>query len=162
MNHNERMVKIGNYDLSFAPKSFWEYSRGSYMDTLVNDSKSYDNVKGHAEVSFLGAGRGTFLSKFNTEYSKRIIEMWSKEGDRIIDPFSGRSSRALTSALMKRDYTGFDVIKDNLNEAQEQYDTLSKKYNMSDIHLIHSSSEHILNYCEQGKYDLLLTCSIDH
>lgn len=155
MTHTERMRNIAQHDLSFAPKSFWEYSRGSLIDTLINDEKSYDN---HTTKNFLKEGRGSFLSKFNSEYSKRIIEMWSKEGDHIIDPFSGRSSRALTSTLMKRDYTGFDVIKDNLDEAREQYSKLSKIYTMGKYESIHSSSEHILKHCEEKKYDLLMTC----
>lgn len=149
------MRDIGYRDLSFAPKSFWDYTRGSYIDGLINDEKSYDN---NTSKDFIKEGRGTFLSKFNSEYSKRIIEMWSKSGDKIIDPFSGRSSRALTSTLMKRNYTGFDVLKENLDTTTEQWKELLGKYTLGDIRLINSSSENILDYCSEGTYDLLLTC----
>ena len=158
MTHTERMREIGKHDLSFPPKSIWNYTRGSFLDTLINDEKCFDNDTETNSSNWMKKGRGSFLSKFNSEYSKRIIEMWSKKGDNIIDPFSGRSSRALTSTLMKRNYTGFDVINDNLQEAKDQYDKLKEIYEMGKINLINDTSENILNYCEEKKYDLLLTC----
>ena len=155
LSHVDRMRNISSKDLSFAPKSFWEYKRGSYLDTLINDERSFDN---QISVNFLKEGRGTFLSKFNSEYSKRIIEMWSTENDLIVDPFSGRSSRALTSVLLKRNYVGFDVIETNLNEAKNQYDSLIHNFELGTIKLINDSSENILEYVEQNSADLILTC----
>ena len=38
----ERLRKQGLYELSYEPKSYWEYSRGNNIDKLVNDIKSYD------------------------------------------------------------------------------------------------------------------------
>ena len=119
ISYTERLKKQGNYDLSFEPKSFWEYSRGSHLDKLIDDSKSYDHNPVANHNDFFSQGRGTFLSKFNSEYAKRIIEMWSKEGDLIMDPFAGRSSRPLVSTLLERNYFGFDVLKDNLDEAAD-------------------------------------------
>ncbi len=69
----ERLRKQGLYEFSYEPKSFWEYNRGNNIDKLVDDIKSYDHNKVKQE-DFLKAGRGSFLSKFNSEYAKRIIE----------------------------------------------------------------------------------------
>jgi DNA modification methylase len=156
--YTERLRKQGLYELSYEPKSFWEYSRGNSIDKLVNDIKSFDykNIKGHDD--FITSGRGSFLSKFNSEYAKRIIEMWSKEGDDIVDPFSGRSSRPLVSTLMGRNYVGFDVIKDNLQEAEEQYNTLKKERSLGKLKLIHSSSEHIDKHLQDSSADMIMTC----
>ena len=44
------------------------------MDKLVDDLKSYDHNKVDSK-DFIKSGRGSFLSKFNSEYAKRIIEM---------------------------------------------------------------------------------------
>ena len=158
ISYAERLKKQGHYDLSFEPKSFWEYSRGSHLDKLIDDSKSYDHNPVANHNDFFSKGRGTFLSKFNSEYAKRIIEMWSKEGDLIMDPFAGRSSRPLVSTLLERNYVGFDVLKDNLDEAQEQYDTLKKDRELGKLELINSSSENIDDFFPESVADMVMTC----
>ena len=151
----DRMRKQKSYEFSFEPKSFWEYSRGNNIDLLINDQKSYDNNQAD---DFIGSGRGTFLSKFNSEYAKRILEMWSKKGDFIIDPFAGRSSRPLVSTLLERNYIGFDVLNDNLKEAQEQYDKLKEDRPLGKLRLINESSENIDKHFHSGVADLIMTC----
>ena len=153
----ERLRKQGLYEVSYEPKSFWEYGRGNNMDNLVDDLKSYDHVKVESK-DFIKSGRGSFLSKFNSEYAKRIIEMWSKEDDVIVDPFAGRSSRPLVSTLMGRNYVGFDVINDNLIEAKEQYETLGKERKLGKLSLINASSETIDNHLPDDVADMIMTC----
>ena len=153
----ERLRKQGLYEFSYEPKSFWDYSRGNNIDKLVDDIKSYDHNK-VSQGDFLKQGRGSFLSKFNSEYAKRIIEMWSKEDDFIVDPFAGRSSRPLVSTLMRRNYVGFDVIYDNLQEAKEQYDGLKKGKRLGHLKLIHNSSEDIDKHLHGGVADMIMTC----
>lgn len=155
MKYVDRMRKQKKYELSYEPKSFWEYSRGNNIDKMVNDKKSYEN---NTQENFIGKGRGSFLSKFNSEYAKRIIEMWSKENDKIVDPFAGRSSRPLVSTLLKRNYTGFEVIESNLKEAQDQYDDISKGRDMGKLKLINTSSSNILNHLDKNYADMIYTC----
>ena len=154
----ERLRKQGLYELSYEPKSYWEYSRGNNIDKLVNDIKSYDYNAEKTHEDFIKSGRGSFLSKFNSEYAKRIIEMWSKEDDFIVDPFAGRSSRPLVSTLLGRNYVGFDVIKDNLQEAEEQYNVLKKERSLGKLKLIHSSSEDIDKHLHGDVADMIMTC----
>lgn len=155
MKYADRMRKQKSYEFSYEPKSFWEYSRGNNIDLLINDQKSYDN---NTADNFIGSGRGTFLSKFNSEYAKRILEMWSKKGDFIIDPFAGRSSRPLVSTLLERNYIGFDVLNDNLKEAQEQYDKLKQDRTLGKLRLINESSENIDKHFHKSVADLIMTC----
>lgn len=154
----ERLRKQGLYELSYEPKSYWEYSRGNNIDKLVNDIKSYDYNAEKTHEDFIKSGRGSFLSKFNSEYAKRIIEMWSKEDDFIVDPFAGRSSRPLVSTLLGRNYVGFDVIKDNLQEAEEQYNILKKERSLGKLKLIHNSSEDIDKHLHDNVADMIMTC----
>ncbi len=153
----ERLRKQGLYEFSYEPKSFWEYNRGNNIDKLVDDIKSYDHNKVKQE-DFLKAGRGSFLSKFNSEYAKRIIEMWTKEDDFIVDPFAGRSSRPLVSTLLGRNYEGFDVVNDNLKEAKEQYDKLKQDRKLGHLKLIHNSSEDIDKHLHGDVADMIMTC----
>jgi len=154
----ERLRKQGLYELSYEPKSYWEYSRGNNIDKLVNDIKSYDYNAEKTHEDFIKSGRGSFLSKFNSEYAKRIIEMWSKEDDFIVDPFAGRSSRPLVSTLLGRNYVGFDVIKNNLQEAEEQYNVLKKERSLGKLKLIHNSSEDIDKHLHGDVADMIMTC----
>tara|TARA_R100001443_G_scaffold89798_1_gene96315 strand:+ start:480 stop:1484 length:1005 start_codon:yes stop_codon:yes gene_type:complete len=162
--YSDRIKKQGLYDLSFEPKSFWEYSRGSHIDNLIEDTKSFDHTHPVGKGSkfyrdeFIGKSAWLFLSKFNSEYAKRIIEMWSKKGDQIIDPFAGRSSRPLVSTLLERNYIGFDVLKDNLDEATAQYEVLNKQRTMGKLKLIHKSSEFIDREISENVADLVMTC----
>jgi len=151
----DRMRKQKDYEFSFEPKSFWEYSRGNNIDKLINDQKSYDNNK---TDNFIGNGRGSFLSKFNSEYAKRILEMWSKKDDLVIDPFAGRSSRPLVCTLLERNYIGFDVLKENLQEAQEQYDILKKDRKLGKLKLINETSEKIDQHFHKQIADVIMTC----
>jgi len=155
MKYADRMRKQKEYEFSYEPKSFWEYSRGNNIDILINDQKSYDNNKAD---NFIGSGRGTFLSKFNSEYAKRILEMWSKKDDLIVDPFSGRSSRPLVCTLLERNYIGFDVLEDNLKEAQEQYDSLKNERKLGRLKLINETSENIDNHFKKEIADMIMTC----
>ena len=157
IDYVERLRKQGLYEFSYEPKSFWEYNRGNNIDKLVDDLKSYDHNKVDSK-DFIKHGRGSFLSKFNSEYAKRIIEMWSKEDDFIVDPFAGRSSRPLVSTLLGRNYVGFDVVNDNLKEAKEQYDKLKKGRQLGYLKLIHTSSEYMDLHLNGGVADMIITC----
>ena len=160
----DRIKKQGLYDLSFEPKSFWEYSRGSCIDKLIEDTKSFDHTQPMGKGSkfymdeLFGKSARSVLSKFNSEYAKRIIEMWSKRGDGIIDPFAGRSSRPLVSTLLERNYIGFDVLKNNLDDATAQYEVLKKQRTMGKLKLIHKSSEFIDEEIPENVADLVMTC----
>lgn len=153
----DRVRKQLLHEFSYEPKSFWEYSRGNNIDKLVEDVKSYDHNP-HKGDDFMAKGRGSYLSKFNSEYAKRILEMWSKENDLIVDPFAGRSSRPLVSTLMNRNYLGFDVIHANLQEAMEQYDLIKKDRQLGKLKLINSSSEYMDEHLKDGVADMVMTC----
>ena len=51
-----------------------------------------------------------YYSRFSPLTAEAIINYWSKPGDTILDPFSGRT-RAIVASLTKRKYTGFEVSK---------------------------------------------------
>jgi DNA modification methylase len=159
--YHQRIKKQGQFEFSFEPKSFWEYIRGGVLDKIIGDSKSYgETYTGKVPIHKGRHNEGGFLSKFNSEYAKRIIEMWSKEEDSILDPFAGRSSRSLISVLLNRNYLGFDVVDENLNESRVQYEEFKNDYNkIGRLKLIHSSSEFIDDFVKQDEcVDLIFTC----
>jgi len=162
MKYHDRIKKQGEYEFSYEPKSFWEYKRGGNLDVLVRDSKSYgETYTGKVPIHKGRYNDGGFLSKFNSEYAKRILEMWSKEGDLVLDPFCGRSSRPIISTLMKRNYFGFDVLEDNLEEARTQHKTFVSDgdFELGKMKLVHSSSEFVDDHISRDDVaDFVFTC----
>ena len=157
-NFLDKVKELTKHELSFEPKSIWEHKVGGHLDTLIDDDISTKS-KDIGEDDWMYHGAGSFMSKFNTEYCKRIVEMWSKEGDTILDPFAGRT-RGLVSTLMKRDYIGYEVVKQNIDELNSNYQKLSNTYEMGNMDLRHVS---LLN--EKAKFgiaekpiDLVMTC----
>ena len=68
----ERLRKQGLYELSYEPKSYWEYSRGNNIDKLVNDIKSYDYNAEKTHEDFIKAVRGSSYQSSILNMQKRI------------------------------------------------------------------------------------------
>lgn len=51
---------------------------------------------------------------------KRLIEIFTDEGDVVIDPCAGSGSTLRAAAEMNRNAYGFEIKKDFYNKAQEQ------------------------------------------
>ena len=45
-------------------------------------------------------------------FIKEIIEMFSKEGCIVLDPFIGSGSTALACRMVNRNFIGFDIVED--------------------------------------------------
>jgi DNA modification methylase len=155
MKYIERMRKQKHYELSFEPKSIWEYKTNTISDQIIEDPISKKSYQKSKEKDWINIGSGGYLSKFVTEYAKRIIEFFTKKGDLIIDPFAGRT-RGLITTILERNYIGYEVIKENIEIMQQQYNELKKQFKMGKLKLINKSSEYIDELNEQA--DLIFTC----
>jgi DNA modification methylase len=150
------MKKATEHELSFEPKSLWKYEINTSLDKIITDevySKSLQSDDN--KIDWVKAGSGGFMSKFVTENAKKVIEFWSKEGDNILDPFAGRT-RGLISTILGRNYTGYDVLDDNISYIYNNYNRLQTMYNMAQLELVNKSSEFI---DEQNRsFDMIYTC----
>jgi len=61
------------------------------------------------------------------ELIKRLIELSTKEGDLILDPFMGSGTSAVASIETKRNYIGFEISKEYWKQSMERLDDLPKK-----------------------------------
>ena len=48
---------------------------------------------------------------FSTEFAKFFIDLYSKEGDIVLDNFSGTGTTACTASRMNRRYIGIDLVE---------------------------------------------------
>ena len=72
-------------------------------------------------------------TKLPAEIIKKILQYSSEEGDLVFDPFLGSGQTAVVSKLLKRNYIGFEIVK-------EYFDFISKRLK-SNSYRIKSSND---------------------
>lgn len=61
-------------------------------------------------------------TKLPAELIKKILQYSSEEGDVVLDPFLGSGQVAIVSKMMKRQYIGFEIVKEYYEFAQKRLD----------------------------------------
>jgi DNA modification methylase len=149
MKYNDKMFwynKVYKLIYKFEPKSFWEFKKNTILDKLIKDDLANKTLqedlksKKESETYNNTWGARTSLSKFNTEYARRIIEYYTCKGDKILDPFAGRTRMEICN-LLGREYTGFEI---------------NSNYTRSG--LINDDCINIDKYNLNKEYDMLFTC----
>ncbi len=64
-------------------------------------------------------------TKLPRELIEKILAYSSEEGDLVLDPFMGSGQVAVVSKLMKRNYIGFEIVKQYCDFARKRLDTNS-------------------------------------
>jgi site-specific DNA-methyltransferase (adenine-specific) len=57
---------------------------------------------------------------------KKLIELTTKEGDLVLDPFMGSGTTAVASIESKRKYIGFEISKEYFKQAKNRIDNMPK------------------------------------
>lgn len=121
----------------YLPTSVWHLSKSKTLKIAAADNSKAREVKRSQSSKYLP---NLSFSEFNPNVAKRIIEYWSDEGDTILDPFAGRSTRMIVSRLLNRNYIGFEIspiaYEDLIEKSQgNRQKTLSGKRNDVQIYL---------------------------
>ena len=97
-------------------------------------------------------------SIFDPVVCEIAYKWFSKENDKIIDPFAGGSVRGLVAGVLKRNYTGIDLSEKQIEANYQQYEEISKKYNgiTKPNWIIGDSLD--CKKLANDKYNLLFTC----
>ena len=85
----------------------------NFLEAKNNDGK----VEGHEAT-------------FSTEFAKFFIDLYSKEGDIVLDNFSGTGTTPYAASKMKRRYIGIDMVEKFCDYARQR---ISKLYNEPNI-----------------------------
>lgn len=147
-----------------------EIGRGKDLTSNIDRSdEKYSNVK----MAFTSKGANSCLSEegaakygrkaqqtsiFDPVVCEIAYKWFSKDNDKIIDPFAGGSVRGLVAGMLKRYYTGIDLSDKQIEANKQQYEEISKKYSgIMEPNWINGDS---LNCKELAKdnYNLLFTC----
>tara|TARA_Y100000034_G_scaffold135468_1_gene207510 strand:- start:428 stop:1309 length:882 start_codon:yes stop_codon:yes gene_type:complete len=143
-NRMKEMHKI--YDsLGFEPKSFWNFT---LKGDNIKDEIAKVSLREDIENNWMKVGKKSY-SKFNTNYSKRLIKYFTNTGDIILDPFAGRT-RAIVCKNMKRKYYGFEIGK-------ESFEQISKSDLNDSVKIFNDDSFNIDKY-DIPYVDMIFTC----
>jgi site-specific DNA-methyltransferase (adenine-specific) len=76
---------------------------------------------------------------FPIELPSWFIHLFTKEGDVVLDPFTGSGSTAVAAMLVKRNYLGIEVLPEYVKEAKKniqeiENDVLKKKRKLKIAH----------------------------
>jgi len=99
--------------LGFLPTSIWRITKTKTLNRYVDDEMAKGTYGGWKQGKtgrkyVWNEPKEARLSQFNPVVAERVIKIWSKEGEKILDPFSGRC-RALIAQKLNRQYFGYEI-----------------------------------------------------
>lgn len=123
--------------------------------TFNIDLKSIDEQKKDGYKS-----KDKTTSIFDPVLCELAYKWFSREDDRVIDPFAGGSVRGIVASICKRYYTGIDLSERQIKHNKIQFDDIRKKYsdNLVPVKWINDDSVHYTKTHNMEKYNFLFTC----
>lgn len=150
--------EVGRGDALLYNIGHWDYDDEKYANTkMAFTSKGANSCLSEEGAAKYGR-KAQQTSIFDPVLCEIAYKWFSKENDKIIDPFAGGSVRGLIAGMLKRNYTGIDLSDKQIEANKQQYSEISNKYNgIVQPNWIHGDS---LNCKElaNDKYNLLFTC----
>ena len=121
--------------------------KDAYLDDGMKEKRRSDDAKYLPGLGF---------SEFHAGMTENILMYWSMDNSVVVDPFSGRLTRAFISSKMGRKYYGYDISPTTVKRVK--------------AHLEHHDSDATI-YCDDGCKmkqtpddfaDLVMTCPPYH
>jgi len=72
---------------------------------------------------------------FPVELPRRLIQLYTFEGDIVLDPFMGSGSTAIASIISNRNYVGYDISEEYCTTADERIKTCVQQKILNDTNL---------------------------
>jgi DNA modification methylase len=150
----------------YFPKSVWDLSKDKFLCDLVHDYGDFRWEMGRPckDGKLVNGKHIVPLSEENPNLAKRCFQMWSDEGDKILNPFVERGWAPILAAYFNRVGYGNDISSKSVELAQAQANKLKLKYKWAkNIHLNCGDSNDILNISRKkwnvgkGEVDYVIT-----
>jgi len=157
MKHYNQVLPLDENDtiknqFGWLPTSIIKPVKDKEWDAIIGDEGD-SNTRRSADAQYLPNLR---FSKFHPHLAEIIIRYWSLVGNTIVDPFSGRSTRAIVSAYLRRNYIGYEIVP-SIAEQTKQKVSLSCKNSAVDVE-IHNGDGCLLANTPAEIADLVFTC----
>lgn len=129
-------------------KTEWKWGK-AYLADGQDETKRGENAKYLPNLKF---------SEFHAGLAEFIIRYWSIEGNKIIDPFAGRATRAVVSATLDRIYEGYEIAP----KTWERANTHLKELGFEHQAKIAMGDGTTMSMTLDNTADLIMTCPPYH
>jgi len=123
-------------------KQSWEYI--AYLKDGMDEIKRSENAEYLPGLGF---------SEFHAGLAENIIRYWSLNGSNIVDPFSGRATRAVISSKLSRNYYGYEISPTTMSRVKKHLEN----HNITDVTLYLDDGIK-MNQTKDEFADLVFTC----
>ena len=141
-------------------------TRSAYVDGVTRpfEELDWDKVLGELQGSIVVMSKATprdHLKKqhpatFSEEDARRLIRMFTQEGQSVLDPFIGTGSAAIACAMEKRACTGYDIYEQWVGLAKERVRKV-KDYSPYPIQIEAKDALKALKQMDAESQDFILT-----
>lgn len=108
---------VHEYCLCFSKGRFDRANRG---EATISAEEFMESTLSVWEIPPESARRVQHPAPFPVELPRRFIELFTYEGDLVLDPFLGSGSSAIAAFTSGRDYVGYDIDPDYIQLARER------------------------------------------
>ena len=139
----------------FIPKSLLRFDKNREMLNAVGD-----NSKARGLLRGQGYANNLRFSMYNVDAAKFFLDYYLPPRARVLDPFMGRFTRALSSHLLDMTYVGFDTCAETVELNRE---SLLRHFNLPDLpegwELNHGDGVALAPYADhESVFDGVFTC----
>ena len=132
------------------PTSVFKPQRSPDWDKVIGDE---------GDIATRRSGDAKYLpnlrySKFHPHLAELVIRYWSQVGELVVDPFAGRATRGVVAATLGREYQGYDVAAETVENSRRRLRPLGAS--------IIEDDGCLMNATTTGTADLVFTCPPYH
>jgi DNA modification methylase len=139
----------------FLPMSVIKPQRAPTWDAAIGDDGDINGqTRRSADANYLPQLR---FSKFHPQIAEMVVRYWSMPGDLVVDPFSGRATRAVVTKTLGRSYVGFEVSTDTAEFTEARLEDTDGPPSV-----IYRSDGCLMQEAKDGAADLVFTCPPYH
>src|SRR3989344_1606022 len=125
---NPTLRDVHEYILIFSKDN---YSRSNKKKDTISKDEFMEFTKSIWTFSATSARKIGHPAPFPEELPRRLIELYSFEGDVILDPFIGSGQTAIASIKTKRNYVGYDIDKSYCELAEKRIKEIIEQTKLS-------------------------------
>lgn len=137
------------------PISVFRPGKGKEWDGFFTDDGDPAGARRSKDCKYLP---GLRFSRFNPELAETVVRYWSLEGHIIVDPFSGRSTRGVVSAVLGRCYLGYEVVSEVVDKTRQDIEKVAPRADFD----IYQDDGCQLGHTSDSIADLVFTCPPYH
>jgi len=103
------------------PVSVFRPEKRPQWENIIWDSGDHAGTKRSKDAKYLP---GLRYSRFHPHLAEVVLRYWSQPNELVIDPFAGRSTRAIVAIFLGRKYIGYEIVPETAKRTQQNADAV--------------------------------------